>query len=240
MNQVGELRELKRLISVEMSTLRRKAEMRQLADQELSADLTRRIASLELSLERAEQEASIDPLTQVANRGSIERTLPRLIEEARRANRPLSLAMVDLDHFKRINDTFGHLVGDRVLLFTAQMLLKGVRESDFVARYGGEEFVVALPGANLAQSVTRLDALVRQIADDAYQYTADSEARTLRFTVSCGVAELIPDDTMTSLVARADEALLEAKRRGRNRVQINKPRAGLFSRVFARTGAAER
>jgi len=232
LEHLGDLRELKRCVAAEVTTLKTAADLRQQADQQLAVTLARRIETLEHSLVKAEHEAATDPLTQIANRGTFERVLPRLIEEARRLDRPLSLAMMDLDEFKPINDSLGHVVGDRVLLFTAQALTKGVRQTDVVARHGGDEFVVVLPGANLAQAVKRFETVVNQIAGQEYEYSKAPDRHMLRFTVSCGVAELKPEDTPLSLVARADEALLEAKRKGRNRVHSRKTRGGLLSRIF--------
>ena len=135
LDTIADLHELKRRISNEVSTLRQAAEARQKADQQLAATLTRRIETLETSLVKVEHEAATDPLTRIANRGTFDRTLPRLMDESRRLARPLCLAMFDVDTFKEINDTLGHVVGDRVLLFTAQTLTAGVRETDLVARH---------------------------------------------------------------------------------------------------------
>jgi diguanylate cyclase (GGDEF)-like protein len=232
LDTVTDLRELKRRISNEVSALKHATEARQKADQEVAAQLARRIESLESSLVKVEHEAATDPLTKIANRGMFDRTLPRLMNEARRLGKPLCLAIFDLDTFKQINDTLGHVVGDRVLLFTAQTLTRGVRETDLVARHGGDEFVIVLVGANVTQAANRLETLVTQISDHEYQYSKEPEIKALRFTVSCGVAEMKPDDSPLSLTARADEALLEAKRKGRNRVQSVKTRGGILSRIF--------
>jgi diguanylate cyclase len=233
LDSVSDLRELKVRIANEVSALRHAAEARQAADREVAATLSRRIESLESSLVKVEHEAATDPLTKIANRGMFDRTLPRLMDEARRVGKPLCLAIFDLDSFKGINDTLGHVVGDRVLLFTAQTLVRGVRETDLVARHGGDEFVVVLVGANVVQATKRLEGLVTQISDHEYQYAKEPDLKALRFTVSCGVAELKSDDIPISLIARADEALLEAKRKGRNRVQSKKSHGGILSRMFA-------
>jgi diguanylate cyclase len=233
LDQVGDLRELRVRIANEVSTLKTAADLRQHADRELAATMTRRIETLQSSLLKAEHEAATDPLTQIANRGTFDRELPRLMAEARRLDRPLSLAMFDLDQFKDINDRLGHMIGDRVLLFTAQTLTRGVRGTDLVARHGGDEFVVVLPGANLAQATKRFQALVSRIAAHEYEYTKEPVAKVLQLTVSCGVAEMKADDTPASLIAQADEALLDAKRKGRNRLQSRKGRSGILSRMFS-------
>src|SRR5262249_15618334 len=150
-------------------------------------------------------------LTRIANRGSFDRTLRRMVSSARRSSTPLSLAMIDIDNFKNINDTHGHPVGDRVLLCAAMSLRKEIRQTDLIARYGGEEFAILLYGAKAAQAEARLTQLLAQIADNSYDYEADGNKGTVRFTVSCGVTELAPGDDDAELVKRADEALYEAK-----------------------------
>jgi len=211
------VRELKRKVSDEIAALRQTAEARQEADQQMAERLTKRVEVLQSTLTKVEREAASDPLTRVANRGSFDRAVTRLIAQAREAGTTLSLAMLDLDDFKKINDTYGHLVGDRVLRCAADLLVSGVRKTDFVARYGGEEFVVALVGANLSQATRRFDTVLKEIASRDYEYEHEPARRTLRFTASCGLAELTAEDTEATLIARADEALYEAKRRGKNR-----------------------
>jgi diguanylate cyclase (GGDEF)-like protein len=144
--------------------------------------------------------------------------LTKMIDSARRTGTPLALAMVDVDLFKQINDTHGHVVGDRVLLCTAQWLKSAVRHTDFVARYGGEEFAVVLMDADLPNAEGRLRQVLEDIAGRSYEYDAEGERRSVRFTVSCGVSQLAAYDTERDLIQRADQGLYEAKQRGRNRV----------------------
>jgi len=214
---LDDVRELKRRVSDEVTTLRHAAEVKQEADQRMAERLSKRVEVLQLSLIKVEREAACDPLTRVANRGSFDRTLPSMVAAARESGAALTLAIIDLDDFKNVNDTYGHLVGDRVLKCAADALVRGVRKTDFVARYGGEEFAVVLAGANLSQAINRFDALLKQIASRDYEYQTEPELKTLRFTASCGLAELTPEDAEASLIARADEALYDAKRKGKNR-----------------------
>ena len=221
-NRIDDLGELRRELSSQVSTLEHAVEQKKQRDHAAMAQLSERVEVLQAGLATAEEKATTDPLTKVANRDGFDRALTRMIDNARRAGSPLALGMVDIDHFKQINDTWGHQVGDRVLLCCAEWLRSSVRQTDVVARYGGEEFAVLLPGANLQQSEDRFQAVLQQIASHAYTYEEDGESRTVRFTVSCGVAELTEADTDKQLVKRADQALYDAKAKGRNRVVARK------------------
>ena len=214
---LDDIRELKRRVSDEVVTLRRTAEARQEADHKMAARLARRVEALQTSLVKVEREASSDPLTGIANRRGFDRTLPKLTAAARTSGAPLTLVMLDLDDFKEINDNYGHVVGDRVLLCAADSLLTGVRKTDFVARRGGDEFAVVLVGANLEQATKCFETLLGRIASQEYEYQRDPR-KTLRFTVSCGVAELSPEDTDAALIERTDLALRDAKRKGQSLV----------------------
>ena len=220
--QLDDIRVLKKQISTQVATLKRAVQEKQKRDEEAYGALTRRVEALQNRLLEAEEEASIDALTRVANRGSFDRTLRRMIAASRRASAPLSLALIDIDNFKVINDTHGHPVGDRVLLCAALSLIQALRKTDFVARYGGEEFAILLPDARVVHAEKRLTALIAKIAESNYEYEADGRKGTVQFTVSCGVTELEAGDEDDDLVRRADEALYEAKREGKNRVIARK------------------
>ena len=201
-----------------MSSLERVVEEKKHRDEEAVAKLSKRVEILQADLVKAEEQASIDPLTRIANRGTFDRTLKRMIEAARKNNAAMSLAMIDVDHFKKVNDTFGHQVGDRVLLCTAEWLRSSIRHTDFVARYGGEEFAAILADADIAQAENRFTQVLKDIAVRSYEYDQDGQHKSVRFTVSCGVAQLAQTDTEQDLIHRADQALYEAKQKGRNRV----------------------
>lgn len=160
--------------------------------------------------------ATIDNLTGLTNRRIFFERLGVEFRRATRYRRPLSVIMADLDHFKTVNDRFGHLFGDLVLSVTAQALRTNVRESDLVARYGGEEFVLMLPETALAEAMVVAEKL--RAAVEAQDYT--NGIQSTRITISLGVAsrpESAPADA-DDLLRRADEALYAAKHGGRNRV----------------------
>ena len=165
---------------------------------------------------RLEVLAHTDPLTQALNRRALTVRLVSEMDRARRYDAMLSLMMVDLDHFKTVNDTHGHLVGDDVLRAIAHLLQESVRSVDFVARYGGEEFVVVLPETALVGAVKFAERMRERIAGTSFV----REQGGVHITASIGVASYPTSEvhTVDDLFARADEALYRAKSDGRNRV----------------------
>lgn len=158
--------------------------------------------------------ATTDMLTQAHNRRRMDELGLQEIERARRYHQPLCLALLDLDHFKLINDTFGHIMGDEVLRRIAETVRGRVRVLDHVGRYGGEEFVVLAPNTPIAGGI-KLGESVREAVGDIQ--LNDGEIR-IHVTVSVGVAQWQENETMGDLFRRADSALYQAKKEGRNRV----------------------
>ncbi|WP_396223414.1 diguanylate cyclase [Gemmatimonas sp.] len=169
---------------------------------------------------RLEQLAQTDPLTQLLNRRALTERITAEMERALRYDSTMALLMIDLDHFKRVNDTYGHLVGDDVLRDVAQLLSDTIRSADIVARYGGEEFLVLLPETDDAGAEAFADRL--RCAIETHPFASDSLAEPLRLTASIGVA-VYPAariESVEDLFARADAALYRAKADGRNRVHL--------------------
>jgi diguanylate cyclase (GGDEF)-like protein/PAS domain S-box-containing protein len=160
--------------------------------------------------EALERQATTDALTGLKNRVVFQNSLVEMIAVARRQGTPFSVLVIDVDHFKRVNDTWGHQRGDEVLQLIARTLTAHTREQDVVARYGGEEFAVLLPNTGLASAVVVAEHL-RAACQDLVEIEP-------KLTVSVGAASLAPGDGDVTLVARADEALYAAKAQGRNRV----------------------
>ena len=166
-------------------------------------------------LEVQRQKALIDPLTGLPNRAAWSERLDQEVNLWHQRGNSLSLAMLDLDHFKRINDGYGHLAGDKVLKIIANVLRKRLRPNDFIARFGGEEFVLLMPNSSLTEALAAGDAL--RTAIEACPFHFKGEPVTI--TVSMGVAQLQPGERSDLALKRADAALYRAKAAGRNQVQ---------------------
>lgn len=182
----------------------------------------KRILELQAALLRAhdtlQYESAHDPLTSLWNRGAIVGFLKNEIERQQRSGQPLGVMMADVDHFKKINDTHGHLVGDAVLKEVGRRLAEAVRAYDWVGRYGGEEFLVIVPGCKPADLITSAERLRRSIAEHKFE----TSAGPLPVTLSIGVASACDDagarQDSEQLLRAADTALYAAKAAGRNRV----------------------
>jgi two-component system cell cycle response regulator len=169
---------------------------------------------------RLEQLAQTDPLTQLLNRRALTERITAEMERALRYDSTLALLMIDLDHFKKVNDTYGHLVGDDVLRDVGQLLSDTIRGSDIVARYGGEEFLVLLPETD-DDGAEKFANRIREAVEE-HLFARESLAEPLRLTASIGVA-VYPAariESVEDLFARADAALYRAKADGRNRVRL--------------------
>lgn len=182
---------------------------------EIFNDNSRQKAELE-KMRDLSQMAFIDPLTEVANRRYLERKLADLLDQHRKHGTPFALLMVDLDHFKQINDVYGHNAGDAVLLTVARSLSGCLRVSDIVGRWGGDEFVALLPGMTESRLPKKAETCRAVIAHSAVPV---GDAR-VPVTVSIGGAVAVPGDTPDSLLERADRAMYEGKQAGRNRVGL--------------------
>ena len=164
----------------------------------------------------AVQAAHKDPLTGVGNRAAMTTTLRRELEKAFRHNRSLAVIMMDIDHFKKINDKYGHSIGDYALQTLVECAEKSVRISDMIFRYGGEEFVIVLPETD-EPGMLRLAKRIRRRVE---KLETRIQGQTITMTVSMGIATLQESDDEKTFIARADEALYQAKRDGRNCVRI--------------------
>jgi diguanylate cyclase (GGDEF)-like protein len=180
-------------------------------NRELEKEISRR---RELELELKEM-AATDPLTGLYNRREYEILFRHEIERARRFDAPLSVCIADLDHFKDVNDTYGHEAGDEVLRRAADLIRKNVRTMDIIGRLGGEEFIILLPEAAGADAVVVGNRILEALAST----DIDVGAAAVRITVTIGIAQLLPDDhDLNAVIQRADAALYQGKEAGRNRV----------------------
>ena len=174
--------------------------------------LVRELKEREALLERATR----DPLTRLWNRQAILEILAREMESARMNHTPLAIALIDIDHFKRVNDTMGHLMGDAVLRSMAEHIVKRVRAADSLGRYGGEELLLVLPEAAPQKPYLPMERLQRTVAEIPFVH----DGARFHVTASFGVAWLAAGrDTIEDLIGRADDALYAAKELGRDRVE---------------------
>ncbi|HEY0635098.1 MAG TPA: sensor domain-containing diguanylate cyclase [Gammaproteobacteria bacterium] len=166
---------------------------------------------LQVALEQLQLAASTDQLTSAWNRRFFNRVISTERARAARSGNPLSLILVDIDHFKVINDTHGHLVGDRVLVEMAALLQESLRQTDYLIRWGGEEFAILTPELDAENGAQLAERLRDRVSHHRFN-------GGLTLTISAGVAQLHDDDILTRWVSRADTALYSAKTGGRNRV----------------------
>lgn len=186
------------------------------ANGQLETELAHTKHEIELQQQRLESTmvvARTDPLTNVANRRAYDGALREHFGRFQTDATPLCLFMLDVDHFKKFNDQFGHQAGDEILRGVARTLQQTMRDTDLVARYGGEEFCVLLPGATQDEAKVAAERARVAIEEARFEF----EGSELRVTASVGLAWALPDELSGTLVKRADEALYEAKRNGRNR-----------------------
>ncbi|WP_417309535.1 GGDEF domain-containing protein [Devosia sp.] len=194
----------------------------QTANHELESNLEearKDISELRRDLDNMRNEAMLDPLTQLFNRKAFDDGMMRMLMEARESNKPLCLLLIDIDHFKRFNDTWGHQTGDQVLRLVASTIKSNITEGqDIGARYGGEEFAVILPGTNL-HSAIRLAETIRKAVRAKELLKRSTNEKLGRITASIGIAVFDAEaDSSNSLIERADLCLYAAKKSGRNRI----------------------
>jgi diguanylate cyclase len=171
------------------------------------------VSTLHNKLEAAREKATHDPLTGLPNRLAYEDRISEEIERSRRYQHPLTLAVLDVDYFKKINDGYGHPAGDNVLKILAELFRKRTRESDFIARFGGEEFMLILTETDAESALQVADKLRQTVAEANFHFRENR----VPVTISCGLTGYRDGDNKSSLYERADTALYEAKAGGRNR-----------------------
>jgi diguanylate cyclase (GGDEF)-like protein/hemerythrin-like metal-binding protein len=176
-------------------------------------------AQLASAVRSLQELASTDGLTKAWNRRRFEEALEGETHRAIRFGHPLSLAVIDIDHFKSVNDNFGHPVGDRILAEFADCLREGMRKSDSLTRWGGEEFIILMPNTPLPAAQRSAERLREQVEQCQFRGVG-------ALTASIGVAQFAPTETTAEWLRRADDALYRAKKRGRNLVEVDTSRTG--------------
>lgn len=229
LRSVANVEDLKRSLEARLQTLAGLVSRRRQGQQGDDAGLAQvkalqaRIAALETEAKGRQQEleqqrlqARTDALTGLPNRDAYNERVHHEIERLRRYGRPLTLAILDIDHFKSVNDNYSHQAGDRVLKVISNAVANQLRDVDFMARYGGEEFVVLLPETVGADALTKMDRIREAVAKTQFRF----KDQALQLSYSTGLAQAIAGETASELFARADRMLYRAKARGRNRCEL--------------------
>jgi len=208
-----------------LGTMDQHQQQRDKREQEVAArlqSLASRVVSMEQEaqgfrehLEEQRQKALLDPLTGLPNRAAWSERLDQEFDLWQKNGNPLLLGMLDLDHFKRINDNYGHLAGDKVLKIIATELRKRLRPSDFIARFGGEEFVLLISNTSMAEGMALMEKLRRAIQACPFHFKGEP----VTITVSMGITKFRAGERSESVLKRADQALYHAKDQGRNRIE---------------------
>lgn len=178
---------------------------------------TREVARLREHLEQVRRDAMTDALTNLANRKAFDEELLRACDDAEQTRKPLTLAVIDIDHFKRFNDTWGHQTGDQVLRYVSSVIGRIAKAPRVAARYGGEEFAIIFPGESAGMVESALNAIREEIGSRALRRRSTNDELGA-VTISAGLATRHPGETGSALLDRADAALYASKRNGRNQV----------------------
>ena len=213
--ELDEIIEIRKKIILETSSMRKVIAKKQEKDAIIIDSLTYKVKSMKVELASAKEEVLIDGLTQIYNRKAFDKKISDFFKKKSKKNRPFTLVMVDIDYFKKVNDEYGHTVGDEILKKVARTIKETFRLNDFVARYGGEEFSVMIDRIDSHYIMDVCERL--RIAIEAINFTVDSD--TIPTSASIGIAFSNQSDTPKMLVDRADKALYLAKESGRNTIK---------------------
>ncbi len=208
--------------ALQLASLREEGQSLQVGISALQGELVSsrdQVEQLKARLRKLESDVLTDPLTGLFNRRGLDQAFLQFSTEGTHLTNDFSLVMIDIDHFKTINDTYGHLFGDQVIRGVATALRSHAGPRDLVARYGGEEFVLLLPGASADAARDSADQIRARIAGSVIRRRGSHDIAT-RVTVSAGVTTAGRDDTLETLLGRADTALYMAKTQGRNQVAL--------------------
>ena len=216
--RLDDIRKIKSALEKEVQTLRETVRHKQDGEQTRIENLAGQVKILREELALAKEESRRDGLTGTYNRKAFDDQLQSLVERNLIHRQDFALLLLDIDDFKKVNDTYGHPVGDRVILAMANTCNHMTRSDDFLARYGGEEFAILLPGASRRNARKKAKQICKIINDTRYTLDHCHSGESLSLTVSIGVTAFKRGDTAVTVLERADQALYQAKRDGKNTV----------------------
>jgi diguanylate cyclase len=220
--RLDDIQSLKRALLRETDRLRQAVREKESRDKAQIEKLSLQVSALNREVQSVRSASERDRLTGIFNRRAFDRHLDDRITRNAAQAEPFALLMIDIDDFKRINDTYGYLAGDQVLVTLANKCLQAVRGQDLLARYGGEELAILLPGASLKNAIKKSRQICQSIAATRYVLEGMPPWEALTLTVSIGVSAWCQGDTAAALLGRADQALRAAKDAGKNRAVSEK------------------
>ena len=215
---LDDIKKIKISLKQEIEQVRKAIKEKQLKDREHLEKLTRQVDSLSDALEKAKEESLMDRLTGIYNRPAFDRQMKKFEEKNVVTKFPFSLLLFEIDNFENINDTYGHPIGDRVILAMIQKCRELTRGGDYLARLGGDEFAIIMPGALLRNATKKAKQLSKEVSETRYAVDTADESLELSFTISVGVSAYMKGETLENVTERADKALYAAKQSGKARV----------------------
>ena len=216
LTRLDDIKKLKLALAQEIQQIRETVKEKQSRDTAKLESLSMQVSTLNVQLKTAREQSLTDGLTGISNRKAFDEHLQTLVDKSANTNSGFSLLILDIDNFKKVNDTYGHQIGDRVILAVVNKCRQSIRNEDFLARYGGEEFVIILPGSSLRNAVKKAEHICKTIGSTRYSLDDMRSAETLSVSVSLGVSCYRLSDTANSVTERADKALYCAKNSGKN------------------------
>jgi len=214
--RLDDIKKIKQALAQEIEQIRETVKEKQTHDIAKLEKLSKQVSTLNVQLKSAQEESLTDGLTGINNRKGFDQYLQELVDKNAISSSDFAMLLLDIDDFKKVNDSYGHQIGDRVILAVVNKCRQSIRSEDFIARYGGEEFVIILPGASLRNAGKKAKHIRKTIGSTCYSLEDVNPGETLAVTISLGVSRFRQSDTVTSVTARADKALYAAKNSGKN------------------------
>ncbi|WP_420264886.1 GGDEF domain-containing protein [Candidatus Magnetominusculus dajiuhuensis] len=219
---LDDIKKIRDSIKLEVEYMQTTIKEKQTSGEKQIEALTKEVQSLRCDLEKAQTASMTDGLTGAFNRMAMDNYLERLVDRSVVSDAPFALLMIDVDNFKKINDFYGHQIGDSVLMALISQCKELIRKEDFLARYGGEEFMLILPNASLKNAIKKGSEICRAVELSCYLLGEKYADEKLSFTISIGISTFQKGDTVKTVTERADKALYLAKTTGKNRVVTEK------------------